>query len=175
MEKFQWNKYVGYILYGSKRYAYTFQTFTLLSRFNAFERAISENPHAKIVIMERSWFSDLHCFAKMLHDNDDLNKFETDLHYHWYKCLEKKLPEINGHIYLKADLKTTMDRLKKRNRSEESSVTKEYQSALIEKHNNWLNNELDIPVLTLNVNIDFEKDNKQFDLHFKKLRKFMDI
>ena len=158
-----------------KRYGYTFQTYTLLSRFNAFERAIQENPHAKTIIMERSWFSDLHCFAKMLHENGTICDFEKNLHEHWYRCLERKLPEISGHIYLKANLETTMNRLKKRNRNEESGVTEEYQSALINKHNEWLDNEIDIPVLTLDVNDDFEEDDNNFIDHFKRLIKFIEV
>ncbi len=74
------------------------------------------------------------------------------------------------------------DRLKKRNRSEEVGVPFEYLKTLHKKHEEWLLNKkeiapflLDVPVLVLDCDKDFEFDIKEQEKHLNAIAAFFDV
>ena len=138
------------------RYSFSFQTYCVLSRIQAVETALATCPAGtKVMIVERSWFSDRHTFARMLIDSQKMSPMEAALYEQWYSFACKNGPKFNGHLYLEANAATCMTRLKRRGRSEETAVTVEYQRDLIAHHESWLRTLDEEKVCRVNVDEDF--------------------
>lgn len=138
------------------RYSFSFQTYCVLSRIQAVEAALATCPAGTpVMIVERSWFSDRHTFARMLIDSQKMSPMEAALYDQWYTFACKNGPKFNGHLYLEANAGTCMTRLKRRGRSEETAVTVEYQRDLIAHHESWLRTLDDGKVCRVNVDEDF--------------------
>lgn len=143
--------------YGDKlRYAFSFQTYCVLSRIESVTKVLATIPgDVPVVILERSWFSDRNTFGKMLREQNNINEMEWVLYDEWYQFAVRNSPTIHGHIYLECETSTCMARLRKRDRTEEVSVTVEYQNQLIAKHEDWLSTLDQNRVCRVNVDKDF--------------------
>ena len=152
----------------TSRWAYTFQSYAFITRI------MEQEVHAQqfqepIQILERSVFSDRHCFAKNCYESGFLTELEWQLYQDSFSWLvDNYVIRPNGFIYLRADPTICHQRLTKRNRYEESGVSLEYLEQLHQKHEAWLINKIDvapyvkdIPVLTLDCNQDFENSQQE--------------
>ena len=154
------------MFYGNKpRWSYTFQTNAFITRIQKYQ---SEKVQDKINLTERSILSDHHIFANMLRDDGEINTIEWKLYENWFNWLNKKFDaQPQQIIYLRCDPETAYERMKKRSRSEETTISLEYLTRLHEYHDRWLLNEQNIPVKVINVDEDFinndEKINKMFE------------
>jgi len=143
-----------------RRYAFSFQTYCVLSRIESVSKMLaSVPPEVQVVVLERSWFSDRNTFGKMLHEQQNISDMEWQLYNEWYQFAVRNSPTIHGHVYLECDTATCMNRLQKRHRCEEVGVTADYQKQLIDKHEEWLSTIDSAKVCKLNVNNDFLDDD----------------
>ena len=138
-----------------KRYSFSFQMMAYITRLVELKQAMKEN---KIVITERCLYTDREIFAKMLYDEGLMEDIEYSIYLCWFDEFIKEVP-IDGYIYLNVDPDTCIDRIKKRSRKGESSISLEYIKKLGMYHDTWLK---DKPVLVLNDNLDFYEPIKQF-------------
>jgi len=130
--------------------------YCVLSRIETVTKALEQCPDdTPVVVLERSWFSDRHTFAEMLHKTGKISEMEWALYDEWYNFAVRNSPHIHGHLYLECTPSTCMDRLIKRSRTEETGVTTEYQKSLIEHHENWLQTISGERVCRVNVDRDF--------------------
>ena len=114
-----------------------------------------KNSDIKTIISERSVYTDRECFAKQLFEEGNIDILEWNLYNNWYNWLTNKAPiKLSGIIYLKCEPEICYNRIKKRNRNEESIIPMEYLEKIHEKHENWLG-KIDVPVLTIDVSKDF--------------------
>eukprot|EP00672_Neobodo_designis_P023286 CAMPEP_0174850144 /NCGR_PEP_ID=MMETSP1114-20130205/19067_1 /TAXON_ID=312471 /ORGANISM="Neobodo designis, Strain CCAP 1951/1" /LENGTH=274 /DNA_ID=CAMNT_0016084579 /DNA_START=30 /DNA_END=854 /DNA_ORIENTATION=- len=122
-----------------QRYAFSFQTNCVLSRIRALQdvlRTVSSD--TQVIVLERCWASDRNTFGEMLRRDKKISELEWALYEEWYQFAVENAPFIDGHVYLEANANTCMERLRKRDRTEEVGVTETYQRALIECHEQWL-------------------------------------
>lgn len=123
-----------------KRWAYTFQTVAFMDRILANKKAYEENPDTDIFIMERSWFTDP-VFMDMLHDEGYVTEKEMALYKEWCNFWNLVIPFSPDYfLYLRPELDICMDRVCERNRDGESAVDKQYQQALLNKHDELFGN-----------------------------------
>lgn len=144
------------------RWATLFQVYASMTRIR---RQCTESVHAHgLQIMERSWFSDRYCFARMLHEGNMIQELEWAVYgqmWDWY-MRNTQLPI--GFIYLRVTPEVCYERLKKRNRSEEAGVPLEYLQKLHVCHDQLLIEKniclelQDIPVLILDGTVNFRDD-----------------
>jgi deoxyadenosine/deoxycytidine kinase len=166
---------LGHFYENPERFAFSFQTFCVLSRIESVTKAVAECPSGtKAIILERSWFSDRHTFAEMLHKSGRISNMEWCLYDQWYKFAVKNSPRIDGHVYLDCSVDTCMKRLHKRNRSEESAVTTDYQKALIQHHEDWLKTIDPAMVCRVDVDRDFLGDEARSAEMLLTLQHFVD-
>lgn len=166
----------------TKRWAYTFQSYAFVTRVIEQVEHARRNPHA-IQILERSVFSDRYCFAKNCHELGYMNKLEWKLYTEWFSWLvENYTTKPAGFIYLRAEPEICYKRLKYRERKEETGVALEYLEGLHQKHERWLldkesiaNYLVDVPVLVLDCNKEFELNPKQLDKHLAQVRSFIGL
>lgn len=157
----------------TKRWAYTFQSYAFITRIIEQELKILENPK-KPQIIERSIFSDRYCFAQLIFETKNMNRFEWQIYKEWFNWITKKyINKPSGFIYLRTTPKVCLARLKKRARSEECNVTFNYLEAVHNKHEDWLLKRTNIPVAILDCCADFETNaNRQMELLNQIINKF---
>ena len=100
---------------------YLFQNFVFITRFLQHQKALHEN-HPRL--LERSVWTDKFVFAKAVSETKLMSELEYEVYSAWYEPVVHVLPALvpDAFIYLQADPEVCYDRLKTRNRSEESSV-----------------------------------------------------
>ena len=82
-----------------KKYSFTFQIMAYISRLNLLRKTIKENP-GKIIISERSLFTDKYVFAKMLFDSGNMESIQYQIYNKWFESFLDIAP-ISKMIYLK--------------------------------------------------------------------------
>ncbi len=151
------------------RWAYTFQSYAFLSRL----KGLGAVDHEGAFLAERSIFCDRFCFAKNCYERGVMTKIEWQLYQEWFEWLAIQcMPRPQGFIYLRASPEVCYERLKKRSRSEEESVSLSYLQEVHRKHEDWLIEKKDtldylgdISVLIIEADREFELDqNRQFEL-----------
>ncbi|OGB97004.1 hypothetical protein A3F06_01470 [candidate division TM6 bacterium RIFCSPHIGHO2_12_FULL_36_22] len=164
------------------RWAYTFQTYAFVTRvLEQEQRALKAI--SSVQILERSVFSDRFCFAKNCYEMGLMSSLEWQLYQDWFQWLvEGYTIKPAGFIYLQTDPDVCYERLVKRNRHEESSVSLDYLTKLHNKHQQWLVEKKDevsflqdVPVLVLHCNQEFEKNLDEQQAHISKIAEFYKI
>lgn len=132
------------------RWSFTFQINSFISRLH---KEAQNKSSTKLV--ERSVFTDRICFAKTCYESHKMTSMEYDIYTRWHDWLCGKF-KVNpsGYIYLRTDPKISYQRIKNRNRDEESSIPIEYLEKLHTIHDEWLLSIKDIPVLVIDVSED---------------------
>jgi len=123
------------LFYGDNtRWAYTFQNLAYITRV---KQILAIKDKYEYIVMERSIFTDRNVFAKIMEQDGHINKIEKGLYDQWFEFLNKDV-KVDGYIYIKADPKTSLERIRKRNRPGEENITLEYLEKLHKAHNEWL-------------------------------------
>ncbi|XP_065191948.1 deoxycytidine kinase 2-like [Sycon ciliatum] len=155
-----------------KRWAYTFQTYACLTRVRSqlapppADLMQLSNP---VLFYERSVYSDRYCFMDNCYKSGLINEMEWRLYCDWHTHLLGALGglHIDGIVYLRVKPEVCMERLKHRNRSEESTVGLDYLSSIHEQHEKWLMRKetkispvlKNVPVFVLESDQEFQTDH----------------
>lgn len=157
----KWNLFQQFVN-NQKRWAHTFQTYALFTRLAPYSAA---NQH-DITITERSPFSTLCCFNRMLLDDQTISDLE-------HRLFEIQTAEVfkhlaykpTGFIYLKTKAETSFERMIFRNRTFKDGIEMSFFSTLHDYHEKWLINKenipvelKDVPVLVIDGEVDFIND-----------------
>jgi deoxyadenosine/deoxycytidine kinase len=108
------------------KYAFSFQMMAYISRLSLFKKAIKENPD-KIIVTERSLYTDKNIFAKMLYDDGKIDSYSYQIYNMWFDEFIKDLPE-HKYLYLECSPIITFNRIKKRDRIGENNISIDYLS-----------------------------------------------
>ena len=120
------------------KYAFSFQMMAYISRISVLLKTIKMRKHS-IIITERSVFTDLNIFAKMLYDDKKINEIEYRIYMQWFDEFTADLPKVNI-IYMRTSPQTANDRVIKRGRLGET-IPLEYLANCHEYHEKWLMSE----------------------------------
>jgi deoxyguanosine kinase len=118
-----------------KKWAFAFQMMAFITRARLLREAVASNP-GKVIITERSVFTDKNIFAMMLHDSGTLNEAEYAIYLRWFDELTEGLT-IDHIIYVRTEPTECEWRVKCRNRSGED-IPIEYLESCHRYHENWL-------------------------------------
>lgn len=142
------------------KYGFPFQTMALLSRLIAIRDAIAANP-GKIIISERSLYTDKLVFAKMLFEGGIIEDVNYQIYLSCFDAFIGQCP-VDAVIYIKTDYKICRERITKRLREGEQGIPLEYLENC-EKYHDSMVEEMDRPTLVLNGNIDLKDQPDLFD------------
>lgn len=166
-----------------KRWAYTFESFTFMSRLNIEKERSQRATTVSCSINERSVYSSKYIFARNCFETGLMTETEWAIYQEWSSYLLNSLGELqlDGFIYLRADPKTCSGRMAKRGRPEEQGVTIDYLNQLHEKHEAWLHrrefsNEnimSDIPILEIDCDVEFHDDEEIKQRMLEQVRQFV--
>ncbi|XP_077062945.1 deoxyguanosine kinase, mitochondrial isoform X2 [Siphateles boraxobius] len=171
-----------------KRWSYTFQTFSCMSRMRSHLQPVSAgsltSSGSPVRVYERSVYSDRYIFALNMFELGCINSTEWAVYQDWHSFLVEQFGhrvQLEGIIYLRASPQSCMERLGRRGRVEEQGIQLDYLEKLHTRHENWLIDKTTkvhfehlatVPVLVLDAEVEFEKDPEVQDNLLTKVRHF---
>ena len=120
------------------KYAFSFQMMAYISRLSLLKKALKKN--YDIIITERSVYTDLNIFAKMLYDSKKIEEINYQIYLKWFHEFIEELPDIK-YIYIKALPTVSYNRVIKRQRKGEN-IPLEYLQKCHMYHEKWLQTSL---------------------------------
>lgn len=147
--------------YGNpEKYAFSFQILAYITRLNTYKQAVQDNPDAKYIITERCLETDRHVFAKMLFDSKKISCIDYKIYMNWFNVFAQDFP-IAGIIYINTKPEICHERVNKRSRDGECSISIDY----LKDCDTYTNNMITYMKPTLlEINGDIDADEKQFEL-----------
>ncbi|KRX10287.1 P-loop containing nucleoside triphosphate hydrolase [Pseudocohnilembus persalinus] len=161
------------------RWAYTFQMKAFQSRLESLQLFLKQNQsiNNQIILSERCIFSDKEIFAKNSKDLGFLNDIEWALYQENFNFMIKQLKlfpfQSIGHIYLQTQPELAYQRIKKRNRTEENTISIDYLESLYNRHESWLNKNKCQNLLIIDASQDFLNNQEAFDKSCMQIDKFI--
>uniref|UniRef100_A0A6C0C428 Deoxynucleoside kinase domain-containing protein n=1 Tax=viral metagenome TaxID=1070528 RepID=A0A6C0C428_9ZZZZ len=134
-----------------KKYAFSFQMMTYISRLTLLKKTIQENPES-IIITERSVFTDREVFAKMLYEENKIEEINYQIYLKWFNEFIEDIP-ISGLIYVNTTPVKSKERVDSRARTGEN-IPLEYLEKCHCYHSNWICN-VTTPVYNFDGNCNF--------------------
>lgn len=139
-----------------QKYAFSFQMMAYISRISALKKAVKDHPE-KIIMCERSVFTDRNVFAQMLYDSGNIEDVELEIYQKWFNEFIEEIP-VSGVIYVKASPEVSYNRVIKRNRDGET-IPLDYLRKCHEYHENWLEKTEDKLVLNADDHKEMSEDH----------------
>lgn len=133
-----------------KRWSYTFQNAAVLSRGILIREALQNwmmSDKKPVFVMERCVETDMNIFAKMLHEDEKMDKMEWELYTMWYNFITEQIPKMDVFVWIDTPAEVCSERIKKRAREGEEDIKLEYLQNLEKVHKEWLENEKNAKVI----------------------------
>ncbi|XP_054156259.1 deoxynucleoside kinase-like [Oppia nitens] len=121
------------------RWSFTFQSYVQLSML-AIHQTRPSRPEVTIKLMERSLYSARYCFVENLYRRQCMRREEYAINDKWFEYMVKNCERVGIDliIYLRTDPEVAYERIRKRNRDEETGLTIDYLRDLHDLHEQWL-------------------------------------
>jgi len=133
------NQNILELFYQNKnKYSFTFQILAYITRLRKLLEIYHNNPN-KIIICERSIYTDKYVFAQMLFEQGFIDEMEWITYNYWFDTFKNET-NLDGIIYINTSPSVCYKRVLKRQRNEENGIQLEYLIRCHEKHILWLNN-----------------------------------
>ena len=122
-------------------------------------------------IADRSIYEDAHIFARALHHLGNLNERDYKAYRAVYDLVVAGLPSPDLLLYLRAPVEVLIDRIRKRGRAMERTISTEYLSLLDRFYEEWLAVYSLSPVLTIRTDdLDFVHQPEHLDIVVERIR-----
>lgn len=128
--------------------AFWFQVLAYITRLRNLLETIEKNPN-KIIITERSIYTDKYVFAQMLFEEGHINDIEFQTYNYWFDTFEKQT-RIDIVLYVNTNPEECMNRIHTRNRPEETKIPLEYLQNCHKKHKDWIYNKEKCKIVQIN-------------------------
>ena len=146
--------------------AFQTQLYFLLSRFQQQREIIQRELFQRLVVADYPFPKD-RIFAYLNLSDDELLIYDR-----LYAMLEEQVPTPDLVLYLVADVETCMTRIKKRGRSFERNISRDYLTELIDAYNHYYHHFSRTPVLVVDTrNLNFPERPDDFEELLRQLRK----
>jgi deoxyadenosine/deoxycytidine kinase len=135
-----------------KRYAFSFQMMAYISRISLMRYALKKN--YRVIVIERSVYTDSAVFAKMLFDDKKIEEIEYKIYLRWVNEFIAEFPPVK-YIYVRAEPQVSYQRIQKRGRQGET-IPLDYLENCHKYHDDWLLH-TSSPLLQLDANADISQ------------------
>jgi len=151
-----------------EKYAFSFQMMAYISRISLLKSALAKD--YKVIVTERSVFTDANVFAKMLYDCGKLEEVNYKIYRQWFDEFINDLPKISL-VYVKTTPNKCDQRVITRNREGEI-IPIDYLEQCHKYHEKWIdtNNEC-LDILTLDGNQEITDSVKNHNI--KQIKDFI--
>lgn len=151
-----------------EKYGFAFQIMAFTTKLQLIKNTIKDEN--TIIITERSVYTDKEVFAKMLHENNKIDEIMYKIYINMFDTFIEDKINTKKIIYVKTKPEICCNRINKRERTEEKSISLDYLEKCDEYHNVWLENREN--VLTLDGNLEFENDDELLKIWMEKIKLF---
>lgn len=153
-----------------KRYAFSFQMMAYISRISLMREALKGNH--KVIIIERSVYTDSAVFAKMLFDDKKIEEIEYKIYLKWVNEFIADFPPTK-FIYVRAEPEISYQRVMQRGRQGEA-IPFEYLQNCHLYHDEWMFKEAHwSPLLVLDASADITKDTQALAMWIHDINSFI--
>ncbi len=129
---------------------------------------LAQDPRSAII--DRSIYEDAHIFARALHHLGNLNERDYHTYLRLYRLVVRTLPPPDLLIFLKAPVEVLLERIRRRGRAMEQSITADYLALLDRFYDEWLAGFDLCPVLTIRSdNLNFVEKAEHLDVVLRKM------
>ncbi len=140
------NPYLSDFYNDMQAWAFHSQVYFLTRRLRVHRSLMNINGS---VIMDRSVYEDAEVFAYNLFLQDAISERDYDTYRELYQVLVEFLPPPDLVIYLRASVSTLLNRISKRGRDYERTISADYLADLNELYHGWVDSFDLCPVLTV--------------------------
>lgn len=158
LEEFSDNPFLPKFYKDQKRYAFPLELSFLAERYHQLKEELNSYDLFKKTIVSDYYFSKSLLFAKITLPED-----EFELYQRLFNIIYSNLPKPDLYIFLYTDINRLLKNIQQRGRSYEQEIKPEYLENIRNEYVNFLNKQVDFPVLLIdNSNIDFVKNEADF-------------
>jgi deoxyadenosine/deoxycytidine kinase len=129
------NPYLDAFYADMSRWAFHLQIYFLSERFKA-QVTIGDSVGA--FIQDRTIYEDREIFARTLHEQGDMTRVDYENYTALFDCMVGFLRKPDLILYLKASPETLRERIARRGRESEKSITLDYLSRLGRAYDDWM-------------------------------------
>ncbi len=143
------------------------QVFFLTRRLRAHHQLAQ---HLTSVMQDRSVYEDAEIFAQNLYLQGHIKERDYETYRELYETIIQILPPPDLVIYLRASVDTLMNRIERRGRDYERTITTEYLQSLNDLYEEWISNFVLCPVLAIPADdLDYVAYSGHLDLIISKV------
>lgn len=140
------------------RNAFKTQLFFLLNRYQQQVELAQQDLFSQVTVCDYTFAKDL-IFAQANLNSDEMKLYETV-----YQLLNARLPKPDFVIYMQANPKVLMERIKLRGSTYEKGITEDYLEILTEAYNSYFFNYDATPLLVVNSSdLDYVKNPQDWE------------
>ena len=152
------NPYLDDFYTHMERWSFNLQVYFLNSRFR---QLMSFNGSKKPVIQDRTVYEDAYIFAPNLHAMGLMNQRDFNNYKSLFELMESMIKAPDLLIYLRSNIPNLVNKIHKRGREYENSISIQYLSRLNERYEAWISTYDSGKLLIIDAdNLNFV-DNKQ--------------
>ena len=152
------NPYLDDFYNHMERWSFNLQVYFLKSRF---EQLLSFKENNKTVIQDRTIYEDAHIFAPNLNTMGLMNQRDFNNYKGIFELMESLIQGPDLLIYLRSSIPNLVNKIHKRGREYESSISIDYLSRLNERYEAWISSYDSSQLIIIDVDsLDFV-DNKE--------------
>ncbi|MFZ1517762.1 MAG: deoxynucleoside kinase [Ignavibacteriaceae bacterium] len=164
LEQFEANPFLENFYNDRKRFAFQTQMFFLINRFKQQEELNQEDLFTNFIVCDYIFDKDK-IFAYL-----NLSAEELKLYENIFPLLSRNLRKPDLVVFLQSSLDRLMFNIKKRSRSIERNLTKNYIEELSDAYNHFFFRYNSTPLLIVNsTDIDFVNNDDDFDELFRQI------
>lgn len=162
------NPYLTDFYANMQAWAFHSQIFFLTHRLRIHRQMLN---YPGSVIQDRSVYEDAEVFARNLYLQGDIQERDYETYRELYHVLVEFLPPPDLVIYLRASTTTLLERISRRNRDYERTISGEYLEQLNQLYDNWISGFTLCPVLTIPADgLDYVANPLHLDLVVRKVQ-----
>jgi deoxyadenosine/deoxycytidine kinase len=158
LEEFEENPFLQKFYDDRKRYAFQTQMFFLINRYKQQQQLKQQDLFSSITVSDYIFDKDK-IFAYLNLSVEELKLYESI-----FPLLERDIPKPDLVIFLQSSIDRLIANIKKRGRSFEKNLTRQYLVELSEAYNNFFFKYSNTPLLIVNTSdIDFVSNEEDFE------------
>ena len=161
------NPYLDDFYMHMERWSFNLQVYFLNSRFR---QLMNLNRSEKSFVQDRTVYEDAYIFAPNLHSMGLMNQRDFNNYQSLFELLESMIKAPELLIYLRSSIPNLVNKIHKRGREYENSISIEYLSRLNERYEAWISTYEKGKLLVIDVdNLDFVKNKEDLGLIIEKI------
>ena len=161
------NPYLDDFYVHMERWSFNLQVYFLNSRFR---QLMSFNGSEKSFVQDRTVYEDAYIFAPNLHAMGLMNQRDFNNYLSLFELMESMIKAPELLIYLRSSIPNLVNKIHKRGREYENSISIEYLSRLNERYEAWVSTYDKGKLLVIDVdNLDFVHNKEDLGFIIDKI------